>query len=193
MMKNHGDFQVISLQSRKGGVGKTTVALYLSQLLIKSEKANRIFLLDFDMTGTSIDDVETKAMPKFLSEGLHIVKIIDKNEENKKKKLDTVNLVNMFEKYMHGDPVPDASGKNNAPVYFDLDKKKEKKKKIIKKRIIIFPSFIEPKGAKKNAYYGPSVLFDEMHASFFMEMVFELVKKCNLAFKADETNRIFLL
>ena len=193
-MKNHGDFQVISLQSRKGGVGKTTVALYLSQLLIKSEKANRIFLLDFDMTGTSIDDVETKAMPKFLSEGLHIVKIIDKNEENKKKKLDTVNLVNMFEKYMHGDPVPDASGKNNAPVYFDLDKKKEKKKKIIKKRIIIFPSFIEPKGAKKNAYYGPSVLFDEMHASFFMEMVFELVKKCNLAFKADENKpNIFII
>ena len=46
------NFKIISVESRKGGVGKTTAALNLADLLL--EKGYRVLLLDLDITGTSI-------------------------------------------------------------------------------------------------------------------------------------------
>lgn len=50
--KNDTRFKIISVESRKGGVGKTTAALNLADLLL--EKGFRVLLLDLDITGTSI-------------------------------------------------------------------------------------------------------------------------------------------
>lgn len=46
------NFKIISVESRKGGVGKTTAALNLADLLV--EKGYKVLLLDLDITGTSI-------------------------------------------------------------------------------------------------------------------------------------------
>jgi len=46
------DYKVISVESRKGKVGKTTAALNLSYLL--SKQGYSFLLLDIDITGTSI-------------------------------------------------------------------------------------------------------------------------------------------
>lgn len=45
--------KIISVESRKGGVGKSTVALNLASLL--NDRNNRVLLIDVDITGTSID------------------------------------------------------------------------------------------------------------------------------------------
>ena len=46
-------FKLYSIESRKGGVGKTTVAMNLGKQLLKS---GPVLLLDCDITGTSISD-----------------------------------------------------------------------------------------------------------------------------------------
>ena len=46
-------YKIISVESRKGGVGKTTAALNLSNLLV--ERGYKVLLLDIDITGTSIE------------------------------------------------------------------------------------------------------------------------------------------
>ena len=48
------DYQIISIESRKGGVGKTTAALNLSRLLL--DKEYTVLLIDLDITGTNIID-----------------------------------------------------------------------------------------------------------------------------------------
>lgn len=50
-----GNFKIISVESRKGGVGKTTAALNLGYLLRENY---HILLLDIDITGTSIRAVQ---------------------------------------------------------------------------------------------------------------------------------------
>jgi len=46
---------IVSVESRKGGVGKTTAALCLSRLLRKREYA--VLVLDLDVTGTNAADI----------------------------------------------------------------------------------------------------------------------------------------
>lgn len=48
------DYKVYSIESRKGGVGKTTIALNLAKALI--EKGKDVLLIDCDITGTPITD-----------------------------------------------------------------------------------------------------------------------------------------
>ena len=47
-------YKVYSIESRKGGVGKTTIALNLASVLVKRKEP--VLLLDCDITGTSIAD-----------------------------------------------------------------------------------------------------------------------------------------
>ena len=50
-----GDYKLISVESRKGGVGKTTAALNLGYLL---REKYHVLLLDIDITGTSISAIQ---------------------------------------------------------------------------------------------------------------------------------------
>lgn len=49
------NYKLISVESRKGGVGKTTAALNLGYLL---KEKYHVLLLDIDITGTSIKAVQ---------------------------------------------------------------------------------------------------------------------------------------
>ena len=46
------NYKIISVESRKGGVGKTTAALNLATVLLENNYA--VLFLDVDITGTSI-------------------------------------------------------------------------------------------------------------------------------------------
>lgn len=47
-------FKIYSIESRKGGIGKTTIALNLAMSLLAKEEP--VLLLDCDITGTSISE-----------------------------------------------------------------------------------------------------------------------------------------
>ncbi len=56
-MKNKQEIPdlIVSVESRKGGVGKTTAALCLARLLLK--KGYAVLVLDLDVTGTNASDI----------------------------------------------------------------------------------------------------------------------------------------
>ena len=49
--------KVISVHSYKGGTGKTTLALGLASLINNESKETVVYLIDADLTGSSITDV----------------------------------------------------------------------------------------------------------------------------------------
>ena len=49
------EYKIISVESRKGGVGKTTAALNIGYLL---KEKYHVLLLDVDITGTSIRTIQ---------------------------------------------------------------------------------------------------------------------------------------
>ena len=68
-----------SIESRKGGVGKTTVALNVCQMLLK--KGYAVLMLDCDITGTS--SAESSENSEFWKENIHVIKYFDKKTNRK--------------------------------------------------------------------------------------------------------------
>ena len=77
-----------SVESRKGGVGKTTVALNMSQMLLK--KGYAVLMLDCDITGTS--SAEASENSEFWKDDINVIKHIDKNDGKEK----PLNLLSLF-------------------------------------------------------------------------------------------------
>jgi hypothetical protein len=155
------DYLFISVESRKGGVGKTTAALNLARLLLKKQRA--VLLLDADITGT--DAVECLVSPFWKDTG-HAVRA--RAEANS----GPANLLMLFEKqFMAGLGVPRfVVGDDNGP---------EKTLSCLPNRINVIGSQIYSRGESlpdSNAKYicNPSVLFDELHAFWFVEFLQEL-------------------
>lgn len=87
------NYKIISVESRKGGVGKTTAALNLSNLLI--EEGYAVLLLDIDITGTSISGCKSL----YWKELINSIKI--KNKE--------ANLLEIFyNSYLLGKKYPNS-------------------------------------------------------------------------------------
>ena len=81
----------ISIESRKGGVGKTTVALSLAETLLENDY--QVLMLDLDIVGTKMDSTFLKEN----SASIHEVSIQNK----------PVNLLRLFkEVYMTGKNIP---------------------------------------------------------------------------------------
>lgn len=70
----HSEYKIISVESRKGGVGKTTAAINLASLLY--ERGYNVLLIDLDITGTSISHACQSLYWKDL---LHLVTIDNKD------------------------------------------------------------------------------------------------------------------
>ena len=77
-----------SVESRKGGVGKTTVALNLCKMLRK--KGYEVLMLDCDITGTS--SAESSENSEFWKEDINVIKYIDKGDGKEK----PLNLLSIF-------------------------------------------------------------------------------------------------
>lgn len=78
-----------SIESRKGGVGKTTVALNLGAKLL--QLGYKVLLLDCDITGTSISECSENSI--YWKDIVHVVK---KKSENK---IVAVNILDYFKNY----------------------------------------------------------------------------------------------
>jgi hypothetical protein len=186
-MRNTGNIHVVSIESRKGGIGKTTTALNIARnlLYIKQDEElssqtggnYNVIFLDLDITGTAATEFEPKNnnnKEKDFFDEYHIV------NNPKGKKNEKLNLVELFEGYMSGKEIPRmAVGDNPEKDIIVLERGK----------VNIFSSFLErdyKKDKKKPHKYGPAVLFDEMHSAWFMDMLKELVEKCQAAFSEAE-------
>ena len=151
----------ISVESRKGGVGKTTAAFNLARLLLNQQR--EVLFLDADITGT--DAIECLRSPFWKDIG-HAVRAQTGNKSS------PANLLLMFERqFMAGHGVPHFTiAKDNVP---------EANLWCQPGKINVLGSQIythQQSSSDDKAKYicNPSVLFDELHAFWFIEFVQEL-------------------
>lgn len=155
------NYTVISVESRKGGVGKTTAALNLARILLESKKTKNVILfLDIDITGTNIADSLDSS---YWNEITHLVKY----------KEDNVNLLEIYQKlYMPGRDIPnwEIIEKNSDLRDFN----------ICIDKINVIGSLIYNQHNKNNngenfdinnLICKPNILFDELHAFWFVEFL----------------------
>ncbi|MFA5903346.1 MAG: AAA family ATPase [Desulfobacula sp.] len=146
---------IISVESRKGGVGKTTAALCLSKNLL--EEGYAVLLIDTDITGTNISDC---ADSPFWKKCLNILTIAKNNE------VLNANLLSLFEdNFMNGNKIPSFQGKNIKDS-FNIDLKK----------INILGSQIYAPDGKTTTICSPAVLFDQLHGYWFVDFLNELIE-----------------
>lgn len=167
-MSNQPKFIAISIESRKGGVGKTSIAMNLSRLLIDSKKFEVIFL-DLDISGTDAstyyDSLEKQQIWK--------QKLYNVRKVQNEKDFFTLNLVELFKSYMEGQEIQKIIWYEN-----ETDIKNDSNLALIKQRINIFSSSINRNISNKNEldhHYGPAALFDEVHSQWFIAMIKEIV------------------
>jgi cellulose biosynthesis protein BcsQ len=135
---------IISVESRKGGVGKTTAALVLAKLYLK--KRYRVLFLDLDLTGTNV--LFTIPSP-FWNKITHAVKWNDKNAD----------VLDLFcNNFMTRGYSPKFSikAKNDSGLL-----------SIQNNKINIMGSDIND----KKINIKPSILFDEIHSHWFVEFL----------------------
>ena len=148
----HNTF-IISVESRKGGVGKTTAALCLGKLLL--QKGLEVLLLDTDITGTNVVDALDSA---FWRDSTHVVPGIEGREKG-------ANLLELFERgFMAGKGSPDFGRPHQS-----------KKQALVwneGKINVIGSAIYSSEGGK--LICKPSILFDELHAFWFAKYLGEI-------------------
>ena len=156
------DFIIISVESRKGGVGKTTAALNLARILL--EKRHAVLFLDVDITGTNATDCIDSP---FWKDSCYAVRNAAKG------KTDVANLLAIFERqFMPGLGIPRfvkesvrKGRKDHHALAFAPDK------------INVIGSQIYDLNASPanentdTCICKPSILFDELHAFWFIEFL----------------------
>lgn len=156
------NYKIISVESRKGGVGKTTAALNISNLLV--EKGYKVLLLDVDITGTSIEGSYNSS---FWMGRINPVK------QNGKE----INLLEIFHNnFLKGEGIPIFSLNNEDIIYNERGFKQahdfvENKNFIISEnKINIFNSEIYNNN-DSSLICDPRILFDELHSFWLIEMI----------------------
>lgn len=136
------NFKIISVESRKGGVGKTTAALNLADLLL--EKGYRVLLLDLDITGTSISGSFNNSYW-----GKRINSIKDYQDNNK-----DLNLLKFFKNhFLTGEPWPGFFKSSGIDVF----------------RINVISSEIYAENSE--LICDPRIIFDELHTFWIIELI----------------------
>lgn len=154
---------IVSVESRKGGVGKTTAALVLAK--IYKDKGYNVLYLDLDITGTNV----TKAIHSVFwdKDDYHIVKWITKGgkEETLIKEADTMHIFNEY--FMKG----------QTNIVFEINELKDKTLSYDLRCIgVIGSEMYESKSHAK-----PSILFDEIHSYWFIEYLKQIyISFCGL-------------
>lgn len=143
-MNSITDGMYISIESRKGGVGKTTTALALAEVLL--EKGFQVLLFDMDIAGTSLDESFVASRNNLI----HEVKLGGK----------TLNLVSTFKSiYLSGKNIPFFSCENDSSFSYAPRKC----------NIIISNIYDIPEGTQ--LIEDPRVLNDAFHAYWLLEYV----------------------
>jgi len=156
---------IISVKSRKGGVGKTTAALNLADILQrKRSKVAGVLVLDLDITGT---DVTEGLSSGFWRKVIHILHPPGTQCDDK-----PANLLDLFANgFMCGDGIPTFTFEHGAPSSPGLHIEPSP-------RINVLGSCIrrasETGGAGVSWLSRPELLFDELHAFWFVEFIRQL-------------------
>lgn len=177
-MKSNVPTLMVSVESLKGGVGKTTAALCLGRLLLERKYAT--LLLDLDVTGTNAAYI---ANSPFWRSDIHVI-----TDE----KQDSTNLITLFEqRFMLGKPIPEFTQEplnkcmqiNFAKVnvmgsqIYDTSDSDESKKAI-----------------KATCIERPSILFDDLHALWLLEFVKQVIENfIREASKAKGKNNVAII
>ena len=144
-------YRIYSIESRKGGVGKTTVALNLACILAKKEP---VLLLDCDITGTSIVDPAKNS--SFWNDETNVLTYVDKNVEMK-----DLNLIQFFlERFIKGE--------GNARDII-------KQEKLMTGKVNVIGSFLY--GTPHDAAVNVGWLMDELHSYWMVELIRQIVKE----------------
>ena len=157
----------ISIESRKGGVGKTTTALALAEVLL--EEGFQVLMIDMDIVGTTIDSTFINAY----NANIHEVKLSGK----------PVNLVRLFkELYMAG---------MNVPAFAMEEEKKENAFSFSFGKC----NFIGSNIYEKNGVVpleDPRILYDAYHAYWLLEFVKVISKSFADAARIDDKVAVIL-
>lgn len=179
---NNQNSVVISVESQKGGVGKTTVALNVARMLLASGKYEVLFL-DLDIAGT---DAALTAESTLWARWSHPVefKMVKGKEGGNGIRL-TRNLVELFDLYMLGDdiPAPYWTESNKADVGQGNECNMSHAALELGKINIASSSLAvhthSTKGPMDGFTYGPAVLFDEAHSEWFLDMIRAFVRRAS--------------
>jgi len=157
------EYKIISVESRKGGVGKTTAALNLANLLI--DKEYDVLLLDVDITGTSITGSYNSS---YWQGKINPIKYRDHE----------VNLLEIFHRsFLNGNGLPEFSLKENNENFHAA-----------KGKINVFNSEIY--NDDSTLLCDPRILFDELHSFWLIEMIETL---CNSFAEIMGENKIAII
>jgi hypothetical protein len=138
-----GIFKLISVESRKGGVGKTTVALNLAKVFLRRNFS--VLFIDCDIIGTSISGAIQSDYYKD-----DFTELLDGAGN-------PINILEYYQKhYLKGDD----------DIVSKLDIKFEKKDK---KRVYILQSDLFD--SKHELIVNPTLLLDEIHSYWFVKML----------------------
>lgn len=141
------DYKIVSVESRKGGVGKTTAALNLATVLL--EKNYAVLFLDVDITGTSIMGAFKSSYWK------------DKVNPIKQDRKD-INLLRLFqEEFLIGEDVAKFSDN------WLIDDSK----------INVLQSVIYQSDPDGKFECDPRILFDELHSYWLINMLKSICDK----------------
>lgn len=179
-------YVVISVESQKGGVGKTTVALNTARLLLAG--GYQVLFFDLDIAGTEAAatqisplwkefcSVVTFQLPKQNVPNAPASNLAKPHEEN----VESRNLVEMYDFYMTGCPAPRFEWSNAKTGALKCNK-------LALDFINIFSSSaVNMNHRRSAAEHSPEVLFDEAHAAWFLDMVREIVKTARDASPQDK-------
>ena len=159
-----GNYKLISVESRKGGVGKTTAALNLGYLL---REKYHVLLLDIDITGTSIRTIQKS---RFWKEDAFLLEDLDG---------ETINLLQYFaNKYLKGEDLA------------DFGKDGEEGKICVKEKTINVMAS-ELYGEDAELLYDPSLLLESVHIFWLTEMILSICEKFSSCF--SDGNSVIIL
>lgn len=162
------DMVYISIESRKGGVGKTTTALTLSEILLGENY--QVLMIDLDIVGTTIDSSFINAN----DDHIHEVKLAG----------NPTNLIRLFKDiYMAGKNVPAFALEedNKANTFsFSFGKCNFIGSNIYDKRSGVVP------------LQDPRILYDAYHAYWLLEFVKSISKSFSNAVGKDSKIAIIL-
>lgn len=156
-------FKVYSIESRKGGVGKTTIALNLAKLFLKSRKGP-VLLLDCDITGTSIS-LSAKQSP-FWERETNVLKGTDGN---------LLNLLGYYNNVF-------IQGKSLEGDFVTRENIKENKINVIGSEIY---------GPSPRAIIDTRMLMDDLHSYWLMEFIQSIISSFESLFQ-DKTVHVII-
>lgn len=153
-------YKLYSIESRKGGVGKTTVAMNLGKQLLKS---GPVLLLDCDITGTSISDPASNSV--YWKDDANVLKYDDGTP---------YNLLGYFlDTYVKGGGVIEDFTKEGM---------------LQERKINVIGSQLYTPTARSIA--DTRVLMDEIHSFWLMEFVNQLISAFEKKFEEKEVHII---